>query len=64
MKLHIIATTNVQLSKLDPSIVRPGRLIGMREFRRLNREEAIRLAKDKGLEVPAQRDFSLAVGGT
>ena len=60
LKLHIIATTNVPLSKLDPAIVRPGRLIGMREFRRLNREEALRLAKAKGLAVPDQRDFSLA----
>ena len=60
LKLHVIATTNVPISKLDPAIIRPGRLIGVREFRRLNREEALRLAQAKGLDLPDQRDFSLA----
>jgi hypothetical protein len=60
LKLHVVATTNVPLSKLDAAIIRPGRLIGVREFRRLNREQAIRLAETKGLELPDQRDFSLA----
>jgi energy-coupling factor transporter ATP-binding protein EcfA2 len=60
LRLHVIATSNEPISKLDPAIVRPGRLLGMREFRRLSREEAIRLAEAKGLVVPEQRDFSLA----
>lgn len=60
LKLHVIATTNVPLNKLDPAIVRPGRLIGVREFRRLTREEAQLLAQAKGLALPDQRDFSLA----
>ena len=60
LRLHVICTTNMPISRLDPAIVRPGRLIGVREFRRLNREEATRLAKAKGLEVPDQRDYSLA----
>jgi hypothetical protein len=34
--------------------------IGLREFRRLNRAEALRLAQAKGLDMPDQRDFSLA----
>jgi SpoVK/Ycf46/Vps4 family AAA+-type ATPase len=60
LKLHVIATTNVPLSKLDPAIARPGRLIGVREFRRLSRAEALRLADAKGLNLPDQSDFSLA----
>jgi hypothetical protein len=60
LKLQVIATTNAPISKLDPAIVRPGRLIGMREFRRLNPVEARRLAEAKGMVLPVQRDFSLA----
>lgn len=60
LRLHVIATTNTPFSQLDPAILRPGRLIGMREFRRLNRAEAARLAEAKGLALPDQRDFSLA----
>jgi SpoVK/Ycf46/Vps4 family AAA+-type ATPase len=60
LKLHVIATTNVPISKLDPAIVRPGRLLGMREFRRLNRAEALRLAEAKGLKLADQPDYSLA----
>jgi hypothetical protein len=60
LRLHVIATTNVPLGNLDPAVVRPGRLIGAREFRRLTRDEACRLALAKGLELPEQSDFSLA----
>ena len=60
LRLHIIATTNVPIQKLDPAIGRPGRLIGARAFRRLSHAEAVRLARSKGLELPQQRDFSLA----
>jgi hypothetical protein len=35
-------------------------LIGTREFRRLRRPEAQRLAEAKGLALPDQADFSLA----
>ena len=34
--------------------------MGTREFRRLNRDEASRLAKAKGLPLPDQNDFRLA----
>ena len=38
----------------------PGRFMGIREFRRLTRPEAQRLAAAKGLALPDQDDFSLA----
>jgi hypothetical protein len=60
LRLHVIATTNIPLSGLDPAIVRPGRLVGTREFRRLTREEACRLAVAKGLPLPEGDDASLA----
>ena len=60
LRLHVIATTNAPVRKLDEAIQRPGRLIGAREFRRLTRAEAQRLAQAKGLTLPDQDDFSLA----
>ena len=46
--------------QLDPALLRPGRLMGTREFRRLNRDEASRLAEAKGLKLAQQDDYSLA----
>ena len=60
LRLHVIATTNVHLGSLDAAIVRPGRLVGAREFRRLSQQEARRLAEAKGLAVPETDDASLA----
>jgi len=59
-KLHVIATTNATVRQLDPALLRPGRLVGTREFRRLTRLEAQRLAEAKGLALPDQNDYSLA----
>ena len=60
LKIHIVATTNAPVRKLDKAVLRPGRLIGQREFRRLTRAEAERLAQAKGLTLADQPDFSLA----
>ncbi len=60
LKLHVLATINVPISHLDPAIVRPGRLVGAREFRPLSRAEAQRLASAKGLTLPDQQKFTLA----
>lgn len=59
-KVQVLATANCTLRELDPALTRPGRLIGWREFRRLTRREADRLAVAKGLRLPEQPDFSLA----
>ena len=60
LKLHVIATTNSPVRQLDPALLRPGRLMGTREFRRLTRREAQRLAEVKGLALADQNDYSLA----
>jgi hypothetical protein len=60
LKLHVIATTNAPVRELDPALLRPGRLVGARAFRRLTRLEAQRLADAKGLALPDQEDFSVA----
>jgi hypothetical protein len=61
LKLHVVATTNVPMRRLDEAVIRPGRLMGTREFRRLNRAEALRLAQAKGLKLADGSDsWSLA----
>jgi SpoVK/Ycf46/Vps4 family AAA+-type ATPase len=61
LKLQVIATTNVPMASLDPAVTRPGRLMGAREFPRLSRASALRLAEAKGIDlVPDQADYSLA----
>ena len=61
LKLHVIATTNVPIRELDPAVTRPGRLMGAREFPRLSRDAALRLAEVRGVaSLPEQADYSLA----
>jgi hypothetical protein len=61
LKLHVVATTNTPMRRLDEAMLRPGRLMGTREFRRLTRDEALRLAQAKGLKLADGFDtFSLA----
>jgi len=61
LKLHVVATTNAPMRKMDEAVLRPGRLTGTREFRRLTRAEAMRLAQAKGLTLADRSDtWSLA----
>jgi hypothetical protein len=61
LKLHVVATTNSPMRKLDEALLRPGRLMGTREFRRLTHAEAMRLARAKGLKLADGSDsWSLA----
>ena len=60
LRTHVICTINCPSSRLDPALMRPGRLVGHRHFGRLPSAQAERLAVylDKSL-VPAA-DYSLA----
>jgi hypothetical protein len=60
VRAHIICTINGGESDIDPALVRPGRLLAWRSFRRLTREEAERLAKSKGLAMPEGESCTLA----
>lgn len=60
LRIQVIATVNCPFEELDPAIARPGRLIGYRHFRRLNRPEAGLLASMKGITLQNQPDYSLA----
>jgi SpoVK/Ycf46/Vps4 family AAA+-type ATPase len=60
LKLHLVCTINCKIDKLDPAVTRTGRLIAYRNFRRLNRAEASRLALAKNLTIPVQESYLLA----
>jgi hypothetical protein len=60
LKIHLICTINCEVGKLDPAVTRGGRLIGCREFRRLNAREAQMLAAARGLTLSPQEDYTLA----
>lgn len=60
LRAHVICTLNCAESDIDPAVVRPGRLLAWRSFRRLNREEAERLAGHKGLAMPEGDSCTLA----
>lgn len=60
LKMHIICTINAPVQQLDPAILRPGRLLAYREFRRLTPEEAKRIATVTGKFLASQDDYSLA----
>lgn len=60
LRVHLICTVNCPMDRLDPAIIRPGRLVAIREFRRLNPAAAGRLARARGLHLRPQADYSLA----
>lgn len=61
LRLHIIGTINCPVDRLDPALLRPGRLVARWHFGRLPREraEAVAAALDKPLPGSGE-DFSLA----
>jgi hypothetical protein len=60
LKLHVICTINCPMDKIDPAILRPGRLLAMREFVRLSPVQAALLAGAKRFSLNEQADYSLA----
>ena len=49
--LMVIATFNIDISKIDPALLRPGRLIARKEFRKLDRQQAETLATAIGADT-------------
>lgn len=49
LRLHIICSVNAEMADLDPAVLRPGRLMNHRRFEPLSRENAERLAADRGV---------------
>jgi len=62
LRVTIIATCNTPITRLDPAITRHGRLLGYRDFPRIESERAARIAKrfGKTLNDDGADDYSLA----
>jgi ATPase family associated with various cellular activities (AAA) len=60
LRLHVICTINAPIKDLDPAVTRPGRLIASREFSKLTRQQALRLAETLGITLQPQENYSLA----
>lgn len=60
LRMQVICTMNCPVEKIDPAIVRPGRLIAMREFVRLSAMHARILATVKNLTINSHDSYSLA----
>jgi len=58
--LHVICTINCTASDIDPALLRPGRLVSHRVFRRLEKAQAKALAESIGTTLPPADDYSLA----
>lgn len=50
--LMVIATFNIEIDKIDSALLRPGRLIGRKEFKRMNELQVHKLAKALNIEEP------------
>jgi hypothetical protein len=55
--LTVMATFNTQLSKIDPALLRPQRLIARKEFGKMNDYAAEELAKMLNLTIPEDLIF-------
>jgi hypothetical protein len=60
LRLHVICTINCSAAEIDPALLRPGRLVCHRVFKRLDHSQASRLAESLGRKLPQARDYSLA----
>jgi hypothetical protein len=60
IKLHLICTLNCKMEDLDPALLRPGRLRFFRNFERLPRSKAQKVAEHYGLVLAENADFTLA----
>lgn len=50
--LMVIATFNIEIGKIDPALLRPGRLIARKEFKKINKLQTENLATALGMENP------------
>jgi hypothetical protein len=60
LRLQIICTINCKAADIDQALLRPGRLLSHRVFRRLDYNQASLLAESLGRTLPTASDYSLA----
>lgn len=58
--LHVVCTLNSELDDIDPALLRPGRLVGLRRFELLTAAQAAALAAVLGVPVPGGERVPLA----
>lgn len=59
-KVQLICTFNTDLQNIDSALLRPGRLLAMREFLPLDKENAQKLLDKLDIKKEAEEDMSLA----
>jgi len=60
LSIQIICTVNCKASDLDPALMRPGRLVSHRVFRKLFSNEVAALANHYGSTTPPSGECTLA----
>ena len=64
LQLHVVATVNCPLDRIDPALLRPGRLMASHSFTRLTKHQAQTLAEAENLTLPVatgvDQTYSLA----
>lgn len=60
IKLHLVCTLNCRIEDVDPALLRPGRLHFFKNFERIPRDRAMRMAAHYKLALPDRSDFTLA----
>ena len=60
LTLQIICTVTTPIEKIDPALLRPGRLLAKYTFKLLYFEQAQKLAAAKSLTISVQQSYSLA----
>ena len=60
LKLQFICTINCKIAEIDSALLRPGRLLTHRHFRKLERAEALALADSLGKTLPENDEYTLA----
>ncbi len=61
LRMQVICTINCKASDLDSAIMRPGRLMTHRIFKRLSAKAALKVAEFKGIDLRrGEKDYSLA----
>jgi len=58
--LHVICTINCAAADIDQALLRPGRLVSHRVFKRLDIPQATALAEELGKTLAPAQDYSLA----
>jgi hypothetical protein len=60
LRLHVICTLNCAIDAIDSALLRPGRLVAMRQFERIPAAQATLIAQRTGVMLNTQGDYSLA----